>query len=824
MSEYVLRKRYSNFSGLDLKSNDLTRQDTFASDMMNAQYRDDGAIVKRLGRKPHADSQGGFGAFSFAKVNPNTGAVTQEALVCSDKLYRVKDTTLSVSYSGANTLMLFSLLYNESANEYKVTITDGVTEYLSQNIDLGIDEITPFTVAQLVTALNLVSGITASATGDTSIAAAYLDAVKEYDLVSLGSLSLKAGYYEEVNSPATPFPGSETNKAADDFENISGTNLQNVLYLSNGYDELKKYDGQNIYRAGLPTPVLPTATFGAGANTYTWKIQYAQKDAAGNLIEGNHTSSIEYTSVGLPATLTLTNILAASGFNTNCAVVNGIQAGVTTITVDNGSGGNHTMKIGDTAYFYDGVSAQYVEREITNITATTITIAGAAVNVADNAVISNNLRINIYRTINGGIDFYFVAEIPNNSFTATQTFVDNLSDATIEAQGIFVEPLTLRDAPPKGKYITQFQGLLIVTGNAELKNTVFFSDSDSPEYFPTDTNSFDIETVTSGFISGAAPNNNVLAIFKDRSVHIVSGNLAELTFRVDQVSFDIGCSSHHSISEIDGALVWLSDRGPYAMTSGQVPVPLMDGLIDNAFITTGKISEETPVLKRAIGFTHRRDKQWWLMLPCETVRGSDIETNSNTLVFVFDYYRKAFYKWNNINFAGGIFEKSGTYYLSERRYSTSALAVVHYLHKQLKLDNNNDYCDHNEAIEFTYYPQWDAGGEPSVLKRFLRLKYFGSEITDGSTPIVNVKTEINYVSDDIKADIELDFSGFGYGETPYALYGYGDYRPLESQHKLNTGRIRSLRVSFHNSEKLQNVEILGWELEIAYPYRTGLKK
>ena len=66
--------------------------------------------------------------------------------------------------------------------------------------------------------------------------------------------------------------------------------------------------------------------------------------AAGNPHRGNLN---ETTSLLSPAAqsidVTVANVLASTGFNTNCAVVNGAQSGVTVITVD----AFHTMKVGD---------------------------------------------------------------------------------------------------------------------------------------------------------------------------------------------------------------------------------------------------------------------------------------------------------------------------------------------------------------------------------------------------------------------------------------------------------------------------------------------
>ena len=133
------------------------------------------------------------------------------------------------------------------------------------------------------------------------------------------------------------------------------------------------------------------------------------------------------------------------------------------------------MKVGDTAYFFDSVSGSYVERQVTAVNTTivpyTITIAGAAVTVADNAVISNNLRIKILRNRNTGVApvlHWELVEIPNNSFAVNQTFTDNRSDASLVAE--FIEPVTDRSPPVPGKYISAYQSLMVTAGNISAPN------------------------------------------------------------------------------------------------------------------------------------------------------------------------------------------------------------------------------------------------------------------------------------------------------------------------------------------------------------------
>lgn len=829
MPQHILKKRYDNFLGLDLKSNYLLKSEQYATGMLNTQYRKDAGIEKRKGYKAYAGSKGGFGLFDYGRINPDSGASEPELLSVSSKLHKLKEAQVNVAYSGALLNLYLSIYYDTNTSNFRCVIDDGVTTYLNQALGVGFDELSTYTLSNLVTALNSVTGITATLTGDGSISAALALLVREHDLVVDGAYVIKAGYWSDVNCPvASPFAGSETNKASSSFENVTATQLNNVIYLSNGYDEVQKYDGQNIYRAGLPTPTAPTATAVAGAITgtnYRWLITYKQIDAVGNVTEGNYvTTASNLNLTAQNGSLSLPNIIASTGFNTNAAIVNGAQAAVNTITVDNGAGGAHTLKVGDKAYFYDAISASYVTRDISAISGTSITVSGAAVTVADNAVISNNLKIVIYRSFSSGstpTDYWLVAEVPNDSFNANQTYIDSTLDVNLGAQYIY--PATLRDAPPKGKYITQYHNLLVVAGNPTLQNTVFFSDVDSPEYFPLDSNSFDIETVNGEVITGISQDNEVLAIFKQRSTTVVNGTLTDSNFRVNLVSNDIGCVAHATIQELSGALVWLSERGPYVMVSGQIPKALGNGLIEPGFDYRGLSQSLTPNLKKAIGFNDRKQLQYWMYIPCERTVSGDKEMTSDSYLYVFDYYRGSFLYWNAMNCAGGIALHSNNVYFSERRYSDFSSSVEHVLYVKSNLNDAWDYEDHATPITSKYYGNWESMGEPSVLKRFIRVKVFADQATPYSMANLSVKSEINYTSPDTKADFTMDFDDVGYGVSAYGAYPWGDVRNFEMKHTLNSGRVRSLRVVFNNAEHQTNMEILGWELEIAMPFKPGLK-
>lgn len=842
MAEYLSRKRYENHFGLDLKSNDLNRLDQFASGIRNAQYKKSGSIEKRRGYMAHAASAGGYGLVTYNRVNSEAVEVP-EIVAISNKLHKLATSSFTVAYSGADPVSLFSIYFDTLTSQYRCEILEGTTVVLDQALGKGFDEAAPYTIASLKTVIDAIAGFSATIVGPTTVPAAFIPIVRAHNLVD-GDHETEAAYWIEVNKTATsPLAGSDTHKNDPDFENVSTVQLNNVLFLSNGYDPVQKYDGQTLYNAGVPTPLVPThALGGAGAVTgtnYFHRVRYTQIDHSGNFVEGN----LSITTTGLNAAaqsmnVTVPNVLAGSGYNTNCAIVNGAQVAVNTITVDNGSGGSHTMKAGDTAYFYDAVSAQYVERSVSSVAATTITVAGAAVTVADNAVISNNLRVGIYRNETSAITptlFYLVEEVPNDSFTATQVVVDNLTDAQLGL--LLEEPLTDRSPPPKGKYISAFRNQAIIGGNISLPTTVFFSDSESPEYFPADSNSFLVDTVTGDIITGLAPNNELFAIFKSKSIFMVTGNIAEGTIRVDLLTQDVGCSAHASIQEVKGQLFFLSDRGPFILTGGQLPVEMGDDRIEPVFdgramsdeiriflFNTRVLSDDQDLkLKRATSLNDRTTEQYVLFIPCESTTGGDSHSNTNSKVFVLDYKRVAFVVWDSIDMSAGATLLEDKLFFSERRYSTFNVSVDHVLYRRHNLVDAWDFQDNTNPISFDYSMQWEALGEPSLLKRFTRMRFFNFEETPNNDFQLRVRMETNYVRDVTKGEFILSAETGGYGVSQYSIAPYGDPSEPTLKHKLNPGRVRSLRLRFQNDNAQQNIILPGWEIEASAPFKTGFK-
>ena len=843
MAQKVLQKRYFNHFGLDLKSSDLTRPPEYASDMLNAQYRKSGAPETRRGFQAHATTNGGFGLFRYDRVNPTTSALEPEVVSVSDTLSKFTESSITISYTGAGTTSLIEIFYDIATSVYRLQIIEGTTTILDQSMNIGFDEVSFLSLNTLTSNINALTDYTATLSGDGSGPAAFLKIVRQHELVS-GSLTAIAGGWSSVNGvdgSGAAFAGSLTNKNSSSFENVTSVQINNALYLSNGYDNPVKYDGQNVYRAGMEPAddftSLVAINVGSGsiaAGTYGWKYRFVQVDAVGNTTEGNLSDFSSHTDAStFDMTLTMESIPVTSGYMTNHAFIVGAQAGVTTINVDDGAGGDHTLSVGDTATFLD-TSGTLQRREITARTSSTIDIAGAVVTVADNAIVSNGLTLEIYRSKDtGGTDptaFFFVAEIPNDP-TTSNVYIDTTADASLGGQ--LVEPLTDRSPPPKGNYISAFRNQMIIAGDPENPNTVYYSDVDGPEYFPDDSNSFVVQSESGSKINGIAPNNEVFAVFQDRGIHVLSGDIAENNIRVDQISNDIGCVAHATIVEVRGSLYFLDDTGPRKMIGGQVPSALgkavdddfgFSSRIDPAFEQRGIISTAQKfVTKRTIGFNDRSGEKYWLFVPAETTTGGDVHPNSNSIIYAYDYSRDAWLKWDTLNFAGGIVDNGDEIYMSERRYSSFNSSVDNILYRQHTLDDAWSFQDNNAEIVWNYKAQWEFLGDPSVLKRFLRARVFSLESENFSEKIVTVKTETDFLQD-TKSNFSIDFTTSGYGSSAYGTTPYGDPEEGAIRRRLLPGRARSMRVVFESSMDQQNTIISGWELEIALPFAPEFKR
>lgn len=530
-----------------------------------------------------------------------------------------------------------------------------------------------------------------------------------------------------------------------------------------------------------------------------------------------------------------------SEYNVRYNTTNAVGTGTTTLAV---ATGGDRFSVGDIIYFFDTDNVAYVRAIVSSSTSTTIGITGivdvytgalyASVGYASGALITGGLFHIFWRTIGASTAIEAEALLYYHSQTATN--IPTIASTTIplvdqfvaeKATGeLFVEPAVQRDLPPKMRYISVHRGQLVGNGDPANLKAVHFSDIESPEHFPVGRSSLNVETYVGDEMSGIAPNNNVLVVFKERSIHTVAGDLTTLSVRVDPLVNDIGCVSHQSIRDVRGALYFQTDRGPYKMLGGQLPVPVADSRTEPVYSQDVLSEEQKFRLRRCYAFNDRREEKYVLFVPAESTAGSWKKNNTNSRVFAFDYYRgDAALEWSNYDISSGAVEAGDEVFFQGRvpDPDNSSLTRTR-LFRRMNNDDAWDYQDNLIPTEWEYDANWEALGDPSVYKRFLKVRIFSINDLPNNDLNLTIKTETNYIKDAAKAEISFAFPNVGYGVSSYGTSAYGSQREQAIYRRLNSERVRSMRIRFSNNRPQENVSLTGWETEISTTYKAEFKR
>jgi hypothetical protein len=361
-------------------------------------------------------------------------------------------------------------------------------------------------------------------------------------------------------------------------------------------------------------------------------------------------------------------------------------------------------------------------------------------------------------------------------------------------------------------------------------NTTSFSDIESPEYFPVPDNQVIVNDLVGDRVTGISPSNEFFIIFQSQSIHVLSGDFAGQSFKVDQIANDIGCASHGSIQDVRGALMFMSLQGPRLLQGGQVPRGLGQyeqnafvSRIDPVFDQVGQ-SDSTKIfkLKRCVSYHDRVDQKYWLFVPCETSYSGKVAANENSIVFVYDYPTDAWLEWDQMNLAGGVVYFDQEIFFSERGYSSALEDIEYKCFKIHSTNTNYDYADNDKAISCYWKSAWDFLGEASILKSFLAVTVFSTGLLEDDFNL-KFQTEVNWIPD-TKSEVNVTIGSGGYGVDPYGTSPYGD--PVEPSYvrKLNNNRVKSIRAVFVNDEMQKNINVTGYEFEISAPYKPRFIK
>jgi len=775
----------------------------------------------------------GFGDFIFG-VDPFGSPTTlgfgdiSFDLVGLDDVPKVWTTfNFGITYSGANEASV--TISASSTSDVTLTLVDNGATVLTANLGTGTGG-GDTDLDALKVLVDAVSNFSATvATGSGSVPAAFLDYQNATAFTASVELEIGGGYWASINSPlTTPLPRIAERISLADFENPDTVSINGVLYIVNGYDSMMKYDGQNLYKAGMkqgadPTGAVDTGT-GVGAafdGVWNYRVTYEQTDAISNVIQGQISSDsadIDNSAGPYAIDVTVTNITSTEGFNTNAGLATSthtstnVATGQERINLDDSAGGAHTLKVGDKAYFYDTQTSAYVTKEVLAVTSSTATLSSTTtVGLTDNSPVSNQLKVKIWRAeVVGGVDpvltdYQLVVSLPNDPFNSTQAYKDEVLPANLGAE--YVDFNKTEGLPPNNKYAVQWRNQMVLAGDPANPTKIYYSefaDSTSPENFPA-VNVKEVPQGGGGRVTGLGVLDRNLFIFNEDRVWIAEGNLADDFLRIDSLADNIGCVAHHTIATIDNSIYFLSNKGVARITrSGSTyKVENVSRPIDPVF-KLGANNDFRSSFRRAVATSWIAENKYVLHVPSETTAGGFTYADSDSRIYVFDIERNAWLVWSNMNCHGGLVEWDDGNSGDVLWFHSREAAGSHLLHRTNLTKSEIDYVDHSSTIAgvaWEYWPQWDFLRSPKDRKIYTELS-IDSFVKD---------SDLAYTpSGDITVGVYHDFN------KSTELYNFtssllSDDRSITEA--LSHQIVRSIGLKFSNSTLNKQVLISGWALE-----------
>jgi len=863
----MIKKIIDSFKGLDRRTADLLDNPQYASEMINTDYREDRTLVKRKGSHILNQGAGGYGLFTYKQYNTSDGSTFDELLTADNHLHKLIKRTVTItnpSNPSDPQNIYVSLAVDPDTNTFKF-FTDNSTNY-----DIGIGtETTPITLNQLKTnaeAFNeLTVTIDSNLTGNE--AAAFLEPFDSVKIADGASLSLDYHTLEQIpvgdtsfNSGA-PFSQYYSDRERASLENINGSFLNNVMYFSNGFDEVMKYDGSKIYRAGLPNnlpaPTVeelthisnPSATIGghavnlgihpAEANKFHYyRYRFVYTDAQGNTISSEPSAYTKYTHTGNHRYLVkidIPKLNLGSGFD--------ISSGNLTVQIYRTKGviDDSTVE-GANFYLLNTLDPTLtVEANNSVVTSGAIPVAISSVNVdnGDDAGANDTFYAGALEDIDGNV--LPVVNNYDNNFTNTDiTFIDYIADSDTQSQFSLTDTLFLEqytegrhDPPPKGRYLSIHQGCLILAGRHDKGNEFNYSLPElnlvtgeiGSEYFPDNDRSLIIESPQGGKITAIKSLKDNLYVFHKDSVTYLSGDIsitgAPLP-RKDVLSKQghIGCVSHACVEEYVGTMSFLSTDGIYNINNTQGYPEEFSKKIKPLFVND-KLSKE-----RAQSFYYKANQLFLFYIPAEDTHNNIKHATEQSKIFCLDMLNGAWFTWEGLNMAGGITEFEEKVYFMTREYDSNSQSVVTRLSKLKDRGDYTDYTDQEKPIKFSLVTSWESLGDPLTFKKFLRVKTF---IRDSAQNFESNKFDIDlYLRKDFTdydlgpITIESGTLG-GYGTGEWGLFSWGNRGQDGITSKL-FGKAKSICFKYENKKVNENILISGIAYEVTAPYRKEVKE
>ena len=282
-----------------------------------------------------------------------------------------------------------------------------------------------------------------------------------------------------------------------------------------------------------------------------------------------------------------------------------------------------------------GTTLPYPQAIIKNTYGNAITVIPSIVNVSNTNYDTTNIKLEIYRTVDGGETFYKIASLANGTTSYTDLTSDNVvngnlpaltSNATIYTSGGVVG----YSQPPVCKFVhffnnTAYYGAILDT-NQFFPNRIVQSNQNSPDHAPA-TFFADLGDSLSGLSS---TKSNLIALCSNSIYRMSNGfnSIGQGSLNSDRISDVIGCLNSSSIVKTEVGIFFAGSDGFY-YTDGYQLIPITLELKQ----TYKKLTSSAKQKQGIVGTYDKSTRRiWWSMRSSSTS-----ETNDISYVFYLDF-------------------------------------------------------------------------------------------------------------------------------------------------------------------------------------------
>ena len=181
-----------------------------------------------------------------------------------------------------------------------------------------------------------------------------------------------------------------------------------------------------------------------------------------------------------------------------------------------------------------------------------------------------------------------------------------------------------------------------------------------------------------------------------------------------------------------------------------------------------------------------------------------------------------------MNFANGADKFQHKIWFDSDKIATNG-DIEHEINTSLHTNSKIDYADNQVAISWKYASNWESYGEPSVPKKYVRLKLYSLDTPlqnfDETDFSIDITTQHEFEYETV-SQVNLPFSEEvgGWGIDPWGFFGWGHVRSRTRRTRLQPKKTRVIRLILSNNTIYENILLTGYEYEVSVEHDTYARR